>query len=155
MGGCVNIPTRLAWALLLLMAGARPGVGFARRIRRARKMTRHRSRQPARSPLSNRVLSGRITVDGSSTVYPITQAAAEEFMKLQRKVAIPIGVAGTAGGFKRFVVDDLDVCDASRPIEPEEIEMCRKIGVDYLELPIANGRHLGRRERQRIPGATH
>jgi phosphate transport system substrate-binding protein len=82
------------------------------------------------------VLRGRITIDGSSTVYPITQAAAEEFMKLHRRVAIPIGVAGTAGGFKRFVVGDLDICDASRPIEPEEIAACRQDAVDYLEMPI-------------------
>jgi len=82
------------------------------------------------------VLRGRITIDGSSTVYPITQAAAEEFMKLHAKVTIPVGVAGTGGGFKRFVVDDLDVCDASRPIEPDEIEACRQEGVRYLELPI-------------------
>ena len=87
-----------------------------------------------RSP--NAVLRGRITIDGSSTVYPITQAAAEEFMKLHPKVAIPVGVAGTGGGFKRFVVDELDICDASRPIEPDEIEACRKNGVRYLELPI-------------------
>jgi phosphate transport system substrate-binding protein len=88
------------------------------------------------SSSSHALLRGRIAVDGSSTVYPITQAAAEEFMKLHPKVAIPIGVAGTAGGFKRFVVDDLDVCDASRPIEPEEVEACRRNGVGYLELPI-------------------
>ncbi|HEX4072917.1 MAG TPA: PstS family phosphate ABC transporter substrate-binding protein [Planctomycetaceae bacterium] len=85
---------------------------------------------------SHALLRGRIAVDGSSTVYPITQAAAEEFMKRHPKVAVPIGVAGTAGGFKRFVVDDLDVCDASRPIEPEEVDACRRNGVGYLELPI-------------------
>ena len=85
---------------------------------------------------SNAVLRGRITVDGSSTVYPITQAAAEDFLKLHGKVTIPVGVAGTGGGFKRFVIDDLDICDASRPIETEEIETCRRNGVAYLELPI-------------------
>jgi phosphate transport system substrate-binding protein len=89
-----------------------------------------------RSSSTNALLRGRITIDGSSTVYPITQAAAEEFMKQHPKVAIPIGVAGTAGGFKRFVVGDLDVCDASRPIEPEEVEACGRNGVGYLELPI-------------------
>ncbi len=88
------------------------------------------------SDSSHAALRGRISIDGSSTVYPITQAAAEEFMKLHPKVAIPIDVAGTGGGFKRFVVDDLDVCDASRPIEAEEIEACRNNGVGYLELPI-------------------
>lgn len=58
-------------------------------------------------------------------------------MKLHRRVAIPIGVGGTAGGFKRFVVDELDICDASRPIEPEEVETCRQSGVEYVEFPIA------------------
>lgn len=57
-------------------------------------------------------------------------------MKLHRKVSIPIGVAGTAGGFKRFVVGELDICDASRPIEPEEIAACHRDAVDYLEIPI-------------------
>src|SRR5580704_237128 len=82
------------------------------------------------------ILRGRISIDGSSTVYPITQAAAEEFMKLHRRVAIPIGVAGTAGGFKRFVVDELDICNASRPIEPEEVELCHRSGVEYVDFPI-------------------
>lgn len=81
-------------------------------------------------------LRGRITIDGSSTVYPITQAAAEEFVKQSPHVAIPIGVAGTGGGFKRFVADDLDICDASRPIEPDEAARCHQNGVKYLELAI-------------------
>jgi phosphate transport system substrate-binding protein len=85
---------------------------------------------------SRSTLRGRITIDGSSTVYPITQAAAEEFMKQHPKVTVSVAVAGTGGGFKRFVVDDLDVCDASRPIEPEESDACRQNGVSYVELKI-------------------
>src|SRR5580704_8329800 len=82
-------------------------------------------------------LRGRITIDGSSTVYVITQAVTEEFLKAHRQVRVTLGRAGTGGGFKRFDVDDLDVCDASRPIEPEEAAFCRQNGVEYLELKVA------------------
>jgi phosphate transport system substrate-binding protein len=82
-------------------------------------------------------LRGRITIDGSSTVYVITQAVTEEFLKAHRQVRITLGRAGTGGGFKRFDVNDLDICDASRPIEPEEVEACRQNRVDYLELKVA------------------
>src|ERR1700693_2150566 len=82
-------------------------------------------------------LRGRITIDGSSTVYLITQAVTEEFLKSHRQVRVTLGRAGTGGGFQRFDVDDLDICDASRPIEPEELEACRQNGVEYLELKIA------------------
>jgi phosphate binding protein len=86
---------------------------------------------------SSQPLCGRITIDGSSTVDVITQAVTEEFLKAHRQVRVTLGRAGTGGGFKRFDVDDLDICDASRPIEPEEIEACRQNGVHYLELKIA------------------
>jgi phosphate transport system substrate-binding protein len=82
-------------------------------------------------------LHGRISIDGSSTVYVLTQAVTEEFLKEHRQVRITLGRAGTGGGFKRFDVDDLDICDASRPIEPEEVEACRQNGVEYLELKVA------------------
>jgi phosphate transport system substrate-binding protein len=82
-------------------------------------------------------LAGKITIDGSSTVYPVTQAVVEEFMRRHPRVAISVGIAGTGGGFKRFVGDELDICDASRPIEKEEIAACRADGVDFLEFRIA------------------
>jgi phosphate transport system substrate-binding protein len=86
---------------------------------------------------TGRTLHGPITIDGSSTVYVITQAVTEEFLKLHRQVRVTLGRAGTGGGFKRFDVDELDICDASRPIEPEEITACKQNGVDYLELKVA------------------
>jgi len=95
------------------------------------------ARPGAESSDSSQPLRGRITIDGSSTVYVITQAVTEEFLKAHRQVRVTLGRAGTGGGFKRFDVDDLDICDASRPIEPEEIETCRQNGVQYLELKIA------------------
>lgn len=88
------------------------------------------------STATDAALSGRITIDGSSTVYPITQAVAEEFMKLHPNVGIPVGLAGTGGGLKRFVVGQLDICDASRQIDPGEVDACRKNGVDYVELKV-------------------
>ena len=79
-----------------------------------------------------------IKIDGSSTVFPITEAVAEEFQKANRgAVRVTVGISGTGGGFKKFCRGDTDIQDASRPISAEEIEACRKTGVQYLELPIA------------------
>jgi phosphate transport system substrate-binding protein len=82
-------------------------------------------------------LSGKITIDGSSTVYPITQAVAEEFMELHPKVKVEVGVAGTGGGFKRFVEGKTDINDSSRPISEKEIEHCRENNIEYLEIKVA------------------
>ncbi len=82
-------------------------------------------------------LSGEVLLDGSSTVYPIAQAAAEEFMSKHRGVKVSVGVSGTGGGFKRFVVGETDISNASRPIKESEIEACRKNGIEYVELKLA------------------
>lgn len=82
-------------------------------------------------------LSGEVIADGSSTVFPITQAVAEEFMKVHKDVKVSVGIAGTGGGFKRFVVGETDISNASRPISEKEIEECKKNGTEYLELKIA------------------
>ncbi|MBM3970746.1 MAG: PstS family phosphate ABC transporter substrate-binding protein [Planctomycetes bacterium] len=82
-------------------------------------------------------LNGEVVADGSSTVYPITQAVAEEFMKVHKDVKVSVGIAGTGGGFKRFVVGDTDINDASRPISEKEIAECQKNGIEYLELKVA------------------
>ena len=66
-------------------------------------------------------LSGQILIDGSSTVYPVTAAAAEEFNKYAPNVRIPVGVSGTGGGFKKFCAGESDIQDASRPISPSEV----------------------------------
>ncbi len=75
-----------------------------------------------------------IKIDGSSTVYPITQAVAEEFKGDAR---ITIGVSGTGGGFKKFCRGETVVSGASRPIKPTEREACKKAGIEYIELPVA------------------
>jgi len=79
-----------------------------------------------------------VKVDGSSTVFPITEAVAEEFQKETRgSVRVTVGISGTGGGFKKFCRGETDVQDASRPISSSEMETCRTGGVQYYELPIA------------------
>src|SRR5215217_5709504 len=81
--------------------------------------------------------TGNIRVEGSSTVYPITQAAAELFREENPDARIEVGGAGTSDGFEAFCQGDTQISDASRPIEAEEIEACKKAGVEYIEIPVA------------------
>lgn len=81
-------------------------------------------------------LEGTIKIDGSSTVYKVSQAAAEEFGNVARNIDISVKYAGTGGGFKNFVQGELDICDASRPIQESEMALCKANGVEYIELPI-------------------
>ena len=78
-------------------------------------------------------LSGTIEIDGSSTVFPITEAVAEEFNKVAPKVRVNVGVSGSGGGFKRFTVGETDISDASRPIKESEAAIARENGIEYLE----------------------
>jgi phosphate transport system substrate-binding protein len=79
-----------------------------------------------------------IKIDGSSTVFPISEAYAEEFQIQKRgKVRVTVGVSGTGGGFKKFCRGETDMANASRPISAEEMEACRKAGVKYFEVPVA------------------
>src|SRR3990172_2873429 len=73
--------------------------------------------KPAPAPAPTSTLSGTIEIDGSSTVYPITEAVAEEFRKVNPGVRINVGISGTGGGFKRFTVGETQISDASRPIK--------------------------------------
>jgi phosphate transport system substrate-binding protein len=81
-------------------------------------------------------LAGKIEIDGSSTVFKLSQAVAQEFHKLNPAVAIKVDKSGTGGGFSNFVLGKLDICDASRPIQEKEIQLCKDHGVEYIELPI-------------------
>ena len=83
-------------------------------------------------------LSGSIKVDGSSTVGPLTEAAAELFREDNPDVRITVGISGTGGGFEKFCAGETDISDASRPIEPDEEEACKKEGVEYGEAQVAN-----------------
>ncbi|MBW4462585.1 MAG: PstS family phosphate ABC transporter substrate-binding protein [Nodosilinea sp. WJT8-NPBG4] len=82
-------------------------------------------------------LSGTVLVDGSSTVFPISEAMAEEFGTANPGVAVTVGVSGTGGGFKKFCAGETDITGASRPISQEEIDLCEEAGIEYIELPIA------------------
>lgn len=79
-----------------------------------------------------------VKIDGSSTVYPITEAVAEEFQKARQGSArVTVGVSGTGGGFKKFCAGQTDISNASRPIKSSEVEKCKAAGINYIELPVA------------------
>lgn len=83
-------------------------------------------------------LSGDIEIDGSSTVFPITEAVAEEFHKVNSDVQVNVGVSGTGGGFKRFTVGETDISNASRPIKDSEAQKATENGIEYIELRVAS-----------------
>jgi len=78
-----------------------------------------------------------IKIDGSSTVFPITEAVAEEFGKASGGTKVMVGISGTGGGFKRFCRSETDISNASRPIKSSEVAACKAAGIQYVELPIA------------------
>ena len=78
-----------------------------------------------------------IQIDGSSTVFPISEAVAEEYKNQKRSVRVTVGVSGTGGGFQKFCRGETDISDASRPIRPTEMETCKKAGIEFIELPVA------------------
>jgi len=82
-------------------------------------------------------LSGEIKIDGSSTVYPITEAVAEEFRSVQPKVKVTVGISGTGGGFKKFSRGETDISDASRVIKDSEKEVCQQNNISYVDLTVA------------------
>ena len=82
-------------------------------------------------------LTGTIAIDGSSSVFPITEAIAEEFNGTYPEVRIPIGVSGTGGGFKKFIAGETDISNASRPIKDEEAQAAAAAGIEYIEMTIA------------------
>jgi phosphate transport system substrate-binding protein len=79
-----------------------------------------------------------VQIDGSSTVFPVTEAVAEEFQKAKKgKIKVTVGISGTGGGFKKFCRGETDIQDASRPILKQEMEACKRAGVEYIEVPVA------------------
>ena len=79
---------------------------------------------------------GKITIDGSSSVYPLTEAVAEEFRKVDADIRVTVGVSGTGGGFKKFLRGETDISNASRPISKSELAVSRRNGVEFIELPV-------------------
>ncbi len=82
-------------------------------------------------------LQGAVGVDGSSTVFPLAEAVAEEFMRDHPGVRVTVGVSGTGGGFGKFVRGETDLSNASRPIKPDEMEAADAAGIGFVELPVA------------------
>ncbi|MEX0776801.1 MAG: PstS family phosphate ABC transporter substrate-binding protein [Phycisphaeraceae bacterium] len=82
-------------------------------------------------------LRGKVAVDGSSTVYPVTEAAAAAFRKDFPNVNVTVAISGTGGGFKRFVTGETDISDASRPITPKEFSLAKENGIRFIEIPVA------------------
>jgi phosphate transport system substrate-binding protein len=79
-----------------------------------------------------------VKIDGSSTVYPVTEAVAEEFQKSKKgAIRVTVGISGTGGGFKKFCRAEIDVANASRPILRKEMDDCKAAGVEYIEMPVA------------------
>ena len=92
---------------------------------------------PAASSAGGSNLSGQVQADGSSTVLPIMEAVAEEFQGANSGVQVTVGSSGTGGGFKKFCAGETDISNASRPIKQEEIELCQKANIEYIEIPVA------------------
>jgi len=89
-------------------------------------------------PTTSWALEKVIKIDGSSTVYPITEAVAEEFQKMKKgSIKVTVGISGTGGGFKKFSRGETDISNASRPIVKKEIDACKEKGIEFIELPIA------------------
>lgn len=79
-----------------------------------------------------------VKIDGSSTVFPVTEAVAEDFQSAKKgAVKVTVGISGTGGGFKKFCRGEIDIADASRPILKKEMEACSQAGIKYIELPVA------------------
>ena len=140
-----------AWGLPLVIA-ALLGVAVWVSLRGDEQQSVNQASQPAVQQVSEarqaeqaspvlqqlNALTGEIQVDGSSTVFPITEAIAEEFgNQTDRDVRVTVGVSGTGGGFKRFCAGETDISDASRPIRDAEVELCAESGIDFIEVPVA------------------
>jgi phosphate transport system substrate-binding protein len=82
-------------------------------------------------------LDGSVEIDGSSTVYPVSQAIAEEFLSVEADIQVTVGFSGTGGGFKKFAAGEIDIADASRTIKSTEAEACKKAGIEYIRLDVA------------------
>jgi phosphate transport system substrate-binding protein len=98
--------------------------------------------QPTAAPAPTEAasLSGAVEIDGSSTVFPITEAVAEEFRGAEGDVQVTVGVSGTGGGFERFCAGETDISDASRPIsqtDEDEVPVCTANNIEYIEIPVA------------------
>jgi phosphate transport system substrate-binding protein len=86
---------------------------------------------------ADKSLKGEVKLDGSSTVFPIAEAAAEEFQKVYPNVRVTVGLSGTGGGMKKFAAGEIDISNASRKMKPEEAKKAQENKIEYTELPLA------------------
>ena len=114
-----------------------PPGGGARHRRPGPRPRRVRRRRAATVSDGGSDVSGEVAVDGSSTVFPMSQAAAELLREDNPNVEVAVGEAGTGGGFERFCAGETDISDASRPIDEEETAICDEAGIEYTELQVA------------------
>ena len=91
--------------------------------------------EPESSEAGN--LAGDVKIDGSSTVYPVSEAVAEEFRAVQPKVRVTVGFSGTGGGMKKFIAGEVDICDASRAMKEKEANACKEQGIEFIELSVS------------------
>lgn len=92
---------------------------------------------PLLEPAALAKLTGKVRIDGSSSLFPVVEVGAEDFQTATRKgVDVPIAHAGTGGGFKRFLRGEIDICNASRPISEAERKGCQEAGLEFIELPV-------------------
>ena len=113
---------------------------MSRKLRRLRALGNRVMTIGAIAAVSSGVLAADpiIKIDGSSTVFPITEAVAEDFQKAGKgAVRVTVGISGTGGGFKKFCRGETDISDASRPILKKEMDDCKANGVQFIELPVA------------------
>ncbi len=80
---------------------------------------------------------GKINIDGSSSVYPLTEAVAEEFRKVEPDIRVTVGISGTGGGFKKFLRGETDISNASRPISKSELEISKANKIEFIEIPVS------------------
>lgn len=80
---------------------------------------------------------GKINIDGSSTVYPLTEAVSEEYRKIKPSIRVAVGVSGTGGGFKKFFRNETDISNSSRPISKSEIQQAKEQNIEFIEIPVS------------------
>ena len=144
----------LAVACLLLLALALAGCGRERPSDEPLAADTTAEGEDPLGAFEEEKLTGRLSVDGSSTVAPFMSLAAERFRKAEPAVKITVGTSGTGGGFERFCRGETDLSNASRPIEEEEEALCEKDGVGQFPIQVANDGIADRGEQEEHAGRS-
>jgi phosphate transport system substrate-binding protein len=129
----------LAAGVVISTLTATSGCGDKKGGTAAKDKTDQTKTTPIQSPTgTDEIKDGvEVTIDGSSTVFPVSEAVAEEFQKaVNGRAKVTVGLSGTGGGFKKFCRGEIDISDASRPITAEEMQTAKENGIEYIELPI-------------------